>query len=156
MGDFGTVLREIRLKRRMTQQELADMLGTSKQVVSRYENGINSPKLSTVKDYAQKLGLSTERMFKTYEEIRNALPQSEIDAAHGDLDDAFEFAIMMGDIEASHNETENEKKPPLIALLDRGMEQMSTEEQERLYQLVRIAFPKVFPDEDAPELYRKD
>lgn len=53
-------------------------------------------------------------------------------------------------------EPEEPKKPPLIALLDRGMEQMSPEEQERLYQLVRIAFPKVFPDEDAPELYRKD
>lgn len=41
----------------MTQDEFAALLGTSKQVVSRYENGQRSPKVSVVAEYAEKLGV---------------------------------------------------------------------------------------------------
>ena len=55
MADFGENLRRIRLERNMTQDEFAELLDTSKQVISRYENGQRSPKVSTVATFARLL-----------------------------------------------------------------------------------------------------
>lgn len=57
MSTFGDNLRKIRKEKNMTQDEFATLLGTSKQVVSRYENGQRSPKVSIVSEYADKLGI---------------------------------------------------------------------------------------------------
>lgn len=58
MSDFGKNLRAIRLSRGLSQEELASLLGTSKQVISRYENGQRSPKISVASEYARKLNVS--------------------------------------------------------------------------------------------------
>ena len=58
MSRFGESLRKIRIEKGMSQDELASLLGTSKQVISRYENNQRSPKVSVVADYADKLGVS--------------------------------------------------------------------------------------------------
>lgn len=58
MTVFGENLRRIRLERNMSQDDLALLLGTSKQVISRYETGQRSPKVSIVAAYAEKLGVS--------------------------------------------------------------------------------------------------
>ena len=42
----------------MSQDDFALLLGTSKQVISRYETGQRSPKVSIVAAYAEKLGVS--------------------------------------------------------------------------------------------------
>lgn len=55
---FGENLRRIRLERGMSQDDFALLLGTSKQVISRYETGQRSPKVSIVAAYAEKLGVS--------------------------------------------------------------------------------------------------
>lgn len=60
MSCFGENLRKIRNEKGLTQDELAALLGTSKQVISRYENDLRSPKISVVADYADKLGVSIE------------------------------------------------------------------------------------------------
>ena len=57
MSTFGDNLRKIRKEKGMTQDELAAVLGTSKQVLSRYENGQRSPKVSVVSEFAEKLGV---------------------------------------------------------------------------------------------------
>lgn len=54
---FGEKLRKYRTERHMSQDELASILGTSKQVISRYESGQRSPKIGVVQEYAQKLNL---------------------------------------------------------------------------------------------------
>ena len=41
----------------MSQEELAALLGTSKQVISRYETGQRSPKITVASEYAAKLGV---------------------------------------------------------------------------------------------------
>lgn len=53
MTAFGENLKRIRLDRKMTQDEMAELLKTSKQVISRYENGLRSPKVSTVAAFAR-------------------------------------------------------------------------------------------------------
>lgn len=55
--DFGTVLRDIRLAKGMSQEEFASLLGTTKQVISRYENGQRTPKITVAKEYADLLGI---------------------------------------------------------------------------------------------------
>ena len=98
MGDFAQVLREIRQKRGLSQEALAAVLGTSKQVVSRYELGQRTPKISTLKEWARKLGVPEERLLKTEEEIRQMITPEMLAQAGGDIEEAFEWAIMMGDI----------------------------------------------------------
>ena len=55
MTSFGENLKRLRLERKLTQDELAVLLKTSKQVISRYENGQRSPKVSTVAAFATAL-----------------------------------------------------------------------------------------------------
>ena len=55
--EFGDILKSIRRKRGLSQDEMAALLGTTKQVISRYETKQRMPKLSIVAGYALKLGV---------------------------------------------------------------------------------------------------
>jgi len=56
-GTFGSRLKALRKERGLSQTALADLLGSSKQVVSRYETGQRVPKVDTVLHYASALGV---------------------------------------------------------------------------------------------------
>lgn len=58
MGNFADAIRRIRFERHMTQEEFAQLLGTSKQNISRYESGEVSPKISTAAAMARILGIT--------------------------------------------------------------------------------------------------
>ncbi len=45
---IGVLLQEARLKRGMTQQELADKVGTTKSYISKIENNVKEARLSTL------------------------------------------------------------------------------------------------------------
>ena len=53
---FGEKLKAIRENRKMSQEQLAEILGSSKQVISRYENGRN-PNILIAKQFAERLNL---------------------------------------------------------------------------------------------------
>ena len=55
--EFGDILKSIRRERGLSQDEMAALLGTTKQVLSRYETKQRMPKLSIVSGYALKLGV---------------------------------------------------------------------------------------------------
>ena len=57
---FGLRLRQIRKELGETQDEFAARIGTSKQVLSRYESGQRTPKISLVEKYAQCLQVSVD------------------------------------------------------------------------------------------------
>lgn len=61
-NEFGLNLKRTRESREMTQEQLAALLGTSKQVISRYETGQRFPKVSIVMEYADKLGISISQL----------------------------------------------------------------------------------------------
>ena len=46
---IGFLLQEARIKKGLTQQELADKVGTSKSYISKIENNIKEARLSTLK-----------------------------------------------------------------------------------------------------------
>ena len=57
---FGVRLRQIRKEMGETQDEFAARIGTSKQVLSRYESGQRIPKISLVESYAKSLHVSVD------------------------------------------------------------------------------------------------
>ncbi len=56
-ADVGTLVRETRLAAAMTQQQLADLVGTTRQWVIRLERGYHSSAMSTVLVALSVLGL---------------------------------------------------------------------------------------------------
>ena len=59
---FGDRLRQIRKEQGLSQEEFAKKLGTSKQVLSRYETNQRAPKITLAREYAEKLGVSLDYM----------------------------------------------------------------------------------------------
>ncbi len=57
---FGVRLRQIRKERGMSQEEFAEVLGTSKQILSRYELEQRSPRIEVVRKYAERLQVSVD------------------------------------------------------------------------------------------------
>ena len=55
-------LKEVRKRKFLTQQELADRLGVTKATISRMESGVNEPRPSTVRKLAEALGVEPEEL----------------------------------------------------------------------------------------------
>ena len=75
MSRFSENLRRIRFERHMTQEEFADLLGTKKQNISRYESGAVSPKISTAEVMAEKLGMTLSELNGS-EDLPGKLPSN--------------------------------------------------------------------------------
>ena len=75
MSRFSENLRRIRFERHMTQEEFADLLGTTKQNISRYESGAVSPKISTAEVMAEKLGMTLSELNGS-EDLPGKLPSN--------------------------------------------------------------------------------
>ena len=80
-SSFGERLREIRRERGLSQSEFARILGTSKQILSRYELEQRTPKIDQVKKYAEKLKVSVDYLLGDTESEAdyNALMTSDSD-----------------------------------------------------------------------------
>ena len=53
----GTNIKAVRLKRGMSQQELADAIGVTKSTISKYEKGQREPKYNVLRGIAAALGV---------------------------------------------------------------------------------------------------
>jgi len=58
MNQFGDRLKEARINKGMSQEDLAKFVGSTKQVVSKYENNQRTPKITVANKYAEILGVS--------------------------------------------------------------------------------------------------
>lgn len=74
--EFGDMLKAIRKERGLSQDELASRLGTTKQVISRYETKQRVPRLSVVADYAAKLGVPLALLSGQQTQSAQELPPS--------------------------------------------------------------------------------
>lgn len=61
---LGKNLKEIRIKKEITQTELAKTLGVDKSFISNIENGKNNPTLSTITNLAKSLEVSVNDLLK--------------------------------------------------------------------------------------------
>ena len=58
--DFGLWLRELREKKRLSQQQLADWLGLTRSSISNYENNTQTPPADTLVRLADIYGVSVD------------------------------------------------------------------------------------------------
>ena len=63
MTHIGTKIKELRKKKDMTQEKLAEYLNVSFQAVSKWETGAASPDLSLIVPLARLLGVTTDELF---------------------------------------------------------------------------------------------
>ncbi|MBQ7120722.1 MAG: helix-turn-helix transcriptional regulator [Clostridia bacterium] len=90
--NIGNKIKELRKKRKITQEQLAECIGVSFQAVSKWENNIALPDITLVPVLAQFFGVSTDELF-SYDstekdnEIKKLVNESaefrETDAAKG-------------------------------------------------------------------------
>ena len=57
---FGDRLKELRLEKKMTQQELADLFNTGKASISHYESNRKIPDANNIERYAEFFNTSTD------------------------------------------------------------------------------------------------
>lgn len=61
---FGMNLKKERKRRRLTQQELADRIGVSRQTLSRYEKGhVDNIPFDTIDDICFELNITNDALF---------------------------------------------------------------------------------------------
>lgn len=73
MNRFGELIAAMRREKNMTQTELAQTLGISKQAVSNWERGKRFPDVVLIEDLARTLGVSPAELFKG-----ERIPESDI------------------------------------------------------------------------------
>lgn len=79
MANLGKHLAEIRKARRLTQQQLAELVHVQQRVISRWETGVAAPHLTHIVQLAEVLEVSLDRLIRGNEadspetqfEIRN-------------------------------------------------------------------------------------
>jgi len=59
---FGKALREIRLKKKMSQGDIAGKLGVHRSYISGLERGKRNPSLLTIKKMAEALGVAPKEL----------------------------------------------------------------------------------------------
>ncbi|MCI8383550.1 MAG: helix-turn-helix transcriptional regulator [Clostridia bacterium] len=61
--NFGKILREFRVKNKLTQEQLSEKLGISLKYISRIENGNNGVKTQTLINYMNILGINPNTIY---------------------------------------------------------------------------------------------
>ena len=59
---IGTIIMRLRKEHGMTQEQLASALGITFQAVSKWENGVSSPDISTLPLLADLFGVSVDQL----------------------------------------------------------------------------------------------
>lgn len=68
--DIGTKIKQLRLRRGLTQEMLGSMLNVSTQAVSKWENGLTMPDIQLLPDLAVLFGVSIDALFSLSDESR--------------------------------------------------------------------------------------
>jgi transcriptional regulator with XRE-family HTH domain len=68
---FGKILSEARRRKGLTQAELAELLGTSRRVVSYYEREVGNPNIETLSRISQILKVPIERFLDHSDDMKN-------------------------------------------------------------------------------------
>jgi len=61
---FAQRLKELRLKKNLSQTELGDLIGVHYTHIGRYERGLSIPKSDTMRTLAEALGVTTDYLFE--------------------------------------------------------------------------------------------
>lgn len=125
-------LKELRKEKKLTQQELADMIGTTKLTVSNWENDKHVIKSDKAKKLADFFGVSVGYLlgYESDRELRNALAHGV--AKHSD-DKLLELLNEKIEFESFNIEKYNKAKTELIEHIDKMLLEL------RFHDLVKIS-----------------
>lgn len=76
--NFGKILRDFRIKNKLTQEQLSEKLGISLKYISRIENGNNGIKTQTLINYMNILGITPNILYKPFITNKNVVQDIEI------------------------------------------------------------------------------
>lgn len=76
--NIGKVLRDFRIKNKLTQEQLSEKLGISLKYISRIENGNNGVKTQTLIKYMNILGLTPNTIYAPFITDKEAAKNIEI------------------------------------------------------------------------------
>ena len=74
MYSIGSNIRDFRLKKQLTQEQLAEKLGVTFQAVSKWETNANTPDLMLLPEIAKALGVMIDDLFSNPDEAVLTLP----------------------------------------------------------------------------------
>lgn len=83
---FAAVIRQLRLKKRLTQEELALAIGASNSEISHYESGRRDLKLGTLQRLAVGLGVPYAAIAVMVEELESRAQPTRSSGADGSTD----------------------------------------------------------------------
>lgn len=76
--NFGKILRDFRIKNKLTQEQLSEKLGISLKYISRIENGNNGVKTQTLINYMNILGVTPNTIYAPFITDKEAAKNIEI------------------------------------------------------------------------------
>ena len=85
--NFGRILRDFRLKNKLTQEQLAEKLGISLKYISRIENGNSGIKTQTLINYMNILGITPNTIYAPFITNPEATKNIEISEKFASLSD---------------------------------------------------------------------
>ena len=97
--NFGKILRDFRIKNKLTQEQLSERLGISLKYISRIENGNNGVKTQTLINYMNILGITPNTIYVSFITNERASKNIEISEKLSSLsDDKKDFINSMIDL----------------------------------------------------------
>ena len=69
---FGQFIKESRIKKGLTQKELADMLFIDVSAVSKWERGVSYPDITLISGICKNLDISEKELIEMMQEIQSA------------------------------------------------------------------------------------
>ncbi len=85
--NFGKILRDFRVKNKLTQEQLSEKLGISLKYISRIENGNNGVKTQTLINYMNILGITPNTIYAPFITNKEAAKNIEISEKLSSLSD---------------------------------------------------------------------
>ena len=122
--EFSKVIRRIREERGWTLEEMANVLGTTKQALSLYERGERTPKITVAARFAEILGMPLTELV--------GVPDDEPDSNDG----GFQMLTNAGVKSASIPKTSEAR------ILARGIDKLPKSQREQALTVVRAMFAK--------------
>lgn len=125
-SDFGIMMRDYRKRKKLSLDDLAVMVGSSKQVLSRYERGERTPKISAAQKIADALDVPLELLLG-YE-------------YHDDPDSAARIEAEMF--------AEEIPQTPEARVLAKGMDRMPEAQRKAIMSMMEGLYPGFFEEEN--------
>ena len=125
--DFGENLKRIREKNGWTLEEMAKILGSTKQVLSRYERGERTPKITMASKFAEALGVP----------LNELTGEDSVTSIHDLVNNAVHAGMIMG-------ENIHAPKTEEARIISGGIDKMPPERREQALKVLQTIFADYF------------